>query len=527
MAQESYDPVLTRPEISNRLVRGKLGSFCAELGESVVSASAEEAGLPVSYLADPEGWVSIEFMNRWQAAMVERLYGLVDMVPYDHPFCQHFRVAGQKSMRREVMGAPWVLIRGMGSPESFIRVLPWAARKGNKVMAWEVLEHRPGRTVLRVRYTRDCGQEWPTACWNRIGFLEAIPTIWGLPRARVTQRECMHGADPASHCTYVVEYRPAARRELFLAVARAGLLGLGGGLASWVAGLWVPVGVLLGALLGLAIEGWRRVARGQRSHRTDVRELEALLDRSIISHQQLWAEGEELRRALLENKKIASYVSPDLLRLLQRQPALPRLGGRHVEVTVLFTDLASYSSLSESLDPSEVMRFLNEYFEEMSAVVREHGGTVLELMGDGMLVVFGAPQHLPDHAEQALRCALAMEGRLGVLNLSWETAGLAQLWRTRGMESIRARYGIQSGRVVAGNIGSAEQMKYTVIGDIVNQAARLEALNKRLGTRILLAEETHAQLSAELKRRTQDRGEHFVKGRKRPVRVHTVVEQAR
>jgi adenylate cyclase len=200
------------------------------------------------------------------------------------------------------------------------------------------------------------------------------------------------------------------------------------------------------------------------------------------------------------------FVPADLVRRILSLGEEARLGGETREVSVLFSDLRGYSTLSERLTPVEVIEFVNNYFQAMQEVIARHRGVVLELLGDAILVVFGAPDDLPDHAAAATHCALAMRDRLEQLNASLPV-------------ELGHRIGIHTGAVVAGNIGGHSYMKYGVIGDVVNVAARLEQLNKTLGTSVLVSEAVHRQLAEPLRARGTDQGAVTLKGRLRPQHV--------
>jgi adenylate cyclase len=189
---------------------------------------------------------------------------------------------------------------------------------------------------------------------------------------------------------------------------------------------------------------------------------------------------------------------------------------------VLLTDLANYSTLSEFLPPTAVVQTLNAYMTAMGELIDQHGGCVIEYQGDAILCVFGAPGELAHHPQAAVECARAMVVRLAQLNREWQTSGLAKLWQDRGIAQISARVGIHTGRVVAGNVGSASRVKYAVVGDAVNVAARVEALNKETGTELLFTQATWQGLTAELQQAAKDRGEHHLKGREQAVRVWTL-----
>jgi adenylate cyclase len=166
-----------------------------------------------------------------------------------------------------------------------------------------------------------------------------------------------------------------------------------------------------------------------------------------------------------------------------------RLAGRKMEVTVLFSDIRGFTTFSETRDPGEVLEILNRYHEEMTDAVMDHGGTLISFMGDGIYAVFGAPIEQPDHADRAMASAREMlERRLPAFN-DW--------MRERGVkDGFQIGIGLNSGPVMAGNIGSRERMEYTTIGDTVNTAARLEGMTKGSGHSLFLADSTRELLSA-------------------------------
>lgn len=213
------------------------------------------------------------------------------------------------------------------------------------------------------------------------------------------------------------------------------------------------------------------------------------------------------------------YVSPDIARRVLSDRSAAMLGGEERDVTVVFSDIEGYSTMTEHIPPQEVLGMLNTYLAAMNEIIDQHQGCIIEFLGDAILAVFNAPNDVPGHADVGVRCALAMQARLDEMNRVWETQPIAQIWRQAGKERLRARIGIHSGRVVAGNLGSRTRMKYGLIGDVVNVAARIEALNKKLSTTLLVSDDTRAQLGEELAARALDRGEHEVKGRAGHVKV--------
>lgn len=216
------------------------------------------------------------------------------------------------------------------------------------------------------------------------------------------------------------------------------------------------------------------------------------------------------------------YMSEDVARALLANPDAIKPGGEEREVTILFSDIRGYSTIAEHLEPSQVVLVLNSYLAAMNSVIDTHGGCVIEFLGDAILAVFGAPMDLPGHPERAVRCALEMREALDRQNEAWEKSGLARLWQERGLKHLSQRVGVHSGRVVAGNLGSSQRMKYAVIGDAVNVAARLESLNKELDTTLLMSDAVFCELPDDLARAATCRGEHHVKGRDQPVVVWSI-----
>lgn len=230
---------------------------------------------------------------------------------------------------------------------------------------------------------------------------------------------------------------------------------------------------------------------------------------------------DDMARGLQERDRIRStfgrYVSEDVAKRVLGKGG-SKMGGEVREVTVLFSDLKGYSTISETLSPTETVEFLNEYLEVMNAEIDKEGGCVIEFLGDAILAVFGAPAELENHPERAMRCAMAMREALKGFNEKMNAEGRAP-WQKKGMAGLGQRIGIHTGNVVAGNLGSKVRVKYAVIGDAVNVASRCEGLNKVLETEVLCTSSTQERLSDELKARLSDMGAHDVKGRAQKVSV--------
>ncbi|MBW1878443.1 MAG: adenylate/guanylate cyclase domain-containing protein [Deltaproteobacteria bacterium] len=249
-----------------------------------------------------------------------------------------------------------------------------------------------------------------------------------------------------------------------------------------------------------------------------------LLNRSALDVIALRKRIAELDERVKQVRDVLSrYVVADVVQEILANPQELQLGGELREVTVLFSDIRGYSTLSETQSPTEIIGLLNRYFGAMSGIIDEERGAILEFEGDGILAVFGAPNRLPDAAVRAVRTAKAMIEEVDRLNEEWNADGSAESWRAAGVPSFRIRVGIHSGPVVVGNIGSETRMKYAVIGDTVNVAARVENLNKKLGTMLLFTRATADQIEgADIA--VQNLGRHQVKGRAEHIEVLSPVD---
>ena len=229
--------------------------------------------------------------------------------------------------------------------------------------------------------------------------------------------------------------------------------------------------------------------------------------------------GGRLTREEREKRFIRSvfrrYVADNVVDMLLASGRMPDLGGEKTTVTVLFSDIRNFTTLSEKLDAHEVVEFLNRYFESICAIILEQGGTIDKYIGDAVMVQFGAPVSYPDHAARALRAALAMRDAAGEF-VSWMSERFAE----RNLPAFNIGIGIHTGEAIVGNVGSSRRMEYTVIGDTVNLASRLESASKTLGCMIVASSVTIKAAGIDVRTGLHD--VIHVKGRETPVEIFEV-----
>ena len=206
----------------------------------------------------------------------------------------------------------------------------------------------------------------------------------------------------------------------------------------------------------------------------------------------------------------ARYVSPEVVRQVLSSPDAT-LRAEQREVTILFCDLRGSTGLGEKLSMSELMRLLNQYFEMVTEAVFSQGGLINKFIGDGILAVYNAPVNVANHADAAVKTALEIQSHMGVLNKRWGD------WLAHRLE---VGVGIHSGQVISGNVGSELRLEYTIIGDPVNVASRVEALTKEVNARILITAATRARLAEHYPLRSL--GAVPIRGRSEPIELFEV-----
>jgi adenylate cyclase len=220
----------------------------------------------------------------------------------------------------------------------------------------------------------------------------------------------------------------------------------------------------------------------------------------------------ERRERMLIKSMFSTYVNPSLVEELVAHPEKLVLGGRREELTVLFSDIEAFTARSERLAPEDLVSILNEYFSVMSALIFRNNGTLDKYEGDAIMAFWGAPIPQADHALRACRTAIEMQEGLVSLNHEWTALGRSPL---------RIRIGINTGDMVVGNMGAVGKFAYTVIGDSVNLASRLESANREYRTGIMVSHRTYELVKGAIHGRELDR--IAVRGRTEPVRVYELL----
>jgi len=237
----------------------------------------------------------------------------------------------------------------------------------------------------------------------------------------------------------------------------------------------------------------------------------ALISTALTSESFLYQEQEQKSRFI--GDAFASYLSPVLLKKLMQEPERLKLGGEKKELTIFFSDIRSFTSISEKMQPEDLTQYLNRYFTPMSDIVTAHHGMIDKYIGDALMAFYNAPLDLKNHAVIACNAALEMIDTLANLNKEFKNEGLP---------TLNIGIGLNTAEVVVGNMGSDKRFNYTVIGDGVNLASRVEGLNKEFKTNIIITEFTASQIGKTFLTRPLDRVQ--VKGKEEKVMLFELLK---
>jgi len=220
-------------------------------------------------------------------------------------------------------------------------------------------------------------------------------------------------------------------------------------------------------------------------------------------------EAKVAEMTMLLKKMFGRYLSTEVMTSLIENPSALELGGERRRVTIMMTDLRGFTALSERLQPEQVVQMLNAYFEVMVDVILRYNGTINEIIGDALLVIFGAPQEMPDRSQRAIACAIAMQNAMSRVNREN---------RDQGLPELEMGIGLNEAEVIVGNIGSSKRSKYAVVGSGVNMASRIESYT--VGGQILISESVRQEAGDIL--RIDSQLEVLPKGAETPIKIYEI-----
>ena len=280
--------------------------------------------------------------------------------------------------------------------------------------------------------------------------------------------------------------------------------------------LLISLGVMLLSLLLISVIA-KRISRPivqLTDEANRIRELQLEGDEQVESSI---SELKQISRAVYRMKTgmraFKKYVPATLVKQLVETGEEVRLGGKRRDLTIFFSDIQGFTSISEMLDPEQLMTHLSEYLDELTHILMAHRGTVDKYIGDAIMAFWNAPVPTEDHAFAACQAAVRCQRALTELN---------DRWREQGLPAMPTRIGLHTGETIVGNVGSSDRMNYTVLGDSANLASRLEGVNKVYSTRIIISEATYERVSERVLARPLDLV--IVKGRTQPTRIFELVD---
>ncbi len=276
--------------------------------------------------------------------------------------------------------------------------------------------------------------------------------------------------------------------------------------------------ILIAAILAIIFAA-RRILRPLALISQDMNRIQNLEIDESVKHTSFFYEIDTIGSALASMKHglkaFSKFVPVSLVKQLIASGTGAELGGEKRRLTMMFTDIEGFTTISEGMQTEDLLQHISEYLENLTTIILGQSGTVDKYIGDAIMAFWGAPLADPDHEFHGCKAALLCVRRLKTLNAKWALEGKPEL---------RTRFGLSSGDVSVGNMGSSERMNYTVLGDAVNLASRLEGINKYYGTRIIVGEDTHEAVKAHFLMRPVD--VVAVKGKARGVRIYELLAGA-
>jgi adenylate cyclase len=381
----------------------------------------------------------------------------------------------------------------------------YVVTKGGLVVGhpeFEVLKTNPNgeQDILKAAEHPDPLLRGAWAAWNQRGRSErfAFDQYLGLADAFPAQSGIdwvVMGVVPVS------DFFGEARRQLFIALI--------------VSSVCLVLAVIFGAVLATGVSHSLREMAVEMDHigHFELTDKKLAAQRGVVREVNVMGEAADRMKNSL--RSFAKYVPTRLVGELMQSGREAVLGGVKKELTILFCDIAGFTTLSEKMEPEVLVAALAEYFAGASDAIAENGGTVDKFIGDAVMAFWGAPQDVADAPVKACRAALQIQARVHEMSARWQA---------QGRPAFDVRIGINTGVALVGNIGSQTRMNYTVMGDAVNLASRLEGLNKAYGTRVMVGEATAAQVGNAMLLRPLDWV--AVKGKATAVLVHELLAEA-
>ncbi len=339
-----------------------------------------------------------------------------------------------------------------------------------------------------------------------IAILAALPVIWYVSvGGQAVPPAYMLKTQLSIMSLTLVALNALALRPLYPILVAAGAVAVHGALMAYIlADERTVVGGYLDAIMGPALS-----AEFTLTAMMTIGLVGLITGYMAYTARRTVVQGVQLE---VSNARLGRYFSPGVVaRIADEGGGVTGLGGRTQDVAVMFLDIRGFTAMTEKLAPSDAVALLSQYHERMVQEIFRFGGTIDKFIGDAIMVTFGTPDPANDDAERAVRAGLAMNRALADLNADRSAAG---------QPAIRHGIGIHYGPVIAGNIGTESRLEYTVIGDTVNVASRVEDACKATGETFLISDAVQARIPADIAVRAL--AEHQVKGRQAPVRLFAV-----
>jgi adenylate cyclase len=355
----------------------------------------------------------------------------------------------------------------------------------------------------------------------RLGHVDDLETPWIQEAYRAFARSgSRHNTFSVDGETYISNVFPfpgafSDRWNIVVALPEADILGRVKELfwLSLVIGLLIAA-TSLGAIYFVSRAISHQIVKltGQMAYLSSF-ELERI--RGVDSHiQEIQIMNEALMKAVTTIASFAKYVPAQLVRQLIQRGEEIRIGGKSAELTLMFTDVEGFAGIAEQMESDQVMVHLSEYFDHLTRIVRAEKGTVDKYIGDSLMAFWGQPLPLPDAPYRACKAALLCVAELETLNREWAEQGKAVM---------KTRFGLHTGVVTVGNMGSKDRINYSAVGDNVNIASRLEGLNRVYGTSVVISASTYEAVKDRFLCRPLDRLR--VKGRSESIRIYELVAE--